>query len=107
MIAAGLEVFPNEEEQVKRFSSGIYTTIGSVGAIVMRFVSGGLADSQGFRESMDIQASMLLAFSVFYALFSVYWYKTSRNRANRWIGNNEGDEVEEKRLLKKEEDLVI
>ena len=40
MIAAGVEAFPQEEEQVKRFSSMIYSTMGAVGGILMRFTSG-------------------------------------------------------------------
>ena len=54
MIAAGIETFPDEDQQVKRLSSGIYTTVGSIGAIIMRFTSAGLADAKGFRQSMDI-----------------------------------------------------
>lgn len=54
MIAAGVEAFPEEEEEVRRLSSLIYTSIGSIGAIVMRFTSAGLEDGLGFRESMDV-----------------------------------------------------
>ena len=79
MIAAGMEAFPEQAEQVKRLSSMIYTTMGAVGGILMRFVSGSLADWAGFRSSMDIQASMLLVFSGFYASFLVFWV-TSKHK---------------------------
>ena len=54
MIAGGVKAFPEEEEQVKKFSPAIYTTSGSIGALMMRFTSAGLTGAKGFRQAMDI-----------------------------------------------------